>query len=122
MKKFFAALSFVCASFSSFAGGPLDGIYSCNVYMQGYNYPTYVTLSGHSDGSTIFVPAAISETTYFNGYGIGVATNTSFTGLTMYGEPFSFTANLLTGALSGTIRAVIGTTRITVTASCVKIW
>lgn len=122
MKKIIATFSLLLASLSTLAAGPLDGIYSCNVYMLGNNYPTYVTLNGHPDGSTVFVPAAVSEITYFNGYGIGVATNTSYSGLTMYGEPFSFTANIFTGALNGTIRAVIGTTRITATASCAKIW
>lgn len=121
MKRFIATLGF-CISLSSFAAGPLDGIYSCNVSMLGYNYPTYVTLSGHSDGATVFVPAAVSETTYFYGYGIGTATNTSFSGLTMYGEPFSFSANKLTGSLNGTVRGVVGTARVNATAACVKIW
>jgi hypothetical protein len=116
----------VCASFlvsmQSMAGGPLDGIYSCGISAVGKNVQAYVTINGHPDGTTIYVPAAVSPTNDVHGYGMGTATATSFVGNTMYGLPFNFSVNPATGILSGTAGINVSGTNVTGTVNCLKIW
>lgn len=122
MKKITLTLSLLLGSLSAFAAGPIDGIYSCNVSLLGSNYPSYVTVNGHPDGGTIYAVAAVSQTQYFYGYGIGQATSTNFAGSTMYGYPFNFAANTLNGTLNGTIGILWGNSVVNANASCAKLW
>ena len=121
MKKLITGVLLVCTEFAM-AAGPLDGIYYCDVYLYGYQYPSYVTLSGHADGTTVFTVAAVSPSTTFYGFGIGSATSTSFSGNTSFGRPFSFSANTLFGTMTGSIGVVWGGSAVNATASCGKIW
>jgi hypothetical protein len=85
------------------AAGPLDGIYSCGVRLLGATYASYITINGHTDGGSVFAVAAVSPSQTFYGYGIGSATQTTFTGTTMFGTPFSMFYNPTNGVFSGNI-------------------
>ena len=90
-----AILTLATLTFSilSYAAGPLDGIYSCDVSGQGYQEQVYVTVNGQPNGDSIYAIAAVSSYTPIYGYGIGTATATEFSGNTMFGKPFSFKVN-----------------------------
>jgi hypothetical protein len=122
LKKLLFSFSFVVFSVKAMAGGPLDGIYSCGLSAAGKNAQVYITINGHPDGTTIYVPAAISPTNDAHGYGMGTATSTSFIGTTMFGLPFNFTINPATGYLTGTAVINASGTNVTSTVNCLKIW
>lgn len=122
MKKIITTLLTAFGMSCVYAAGPLDGIYSCNVSLLGTTYPSYVTLNGHPDGGTIYAVAAVSQTQYFYGYGIGQASTTNFVGSTMYGYPFSFNANINAGTLNGSIGILWGNSVVNATTSCAKLW
>jgi len=122
MKRLFISLLTTLVVTCVHAAGPLDGIYTCNASLAGSNYTSYVTVNGHPDGGTIYAVAAVSPSQYFYGYGIGQASVTNFVGSTMYGYPFSFNANTMTGTLNGSIGILVGTSVINATTSCNKLW
>ena len=122
MKKLLASISLCLSASIASAAGPLDGIYACTVRLLGYSYSSYVTVNGHSDGSSVFAVAAVSPSQYFYGYGIGVATDSTFTGMTMFGIPFTLSYAPASGTLSGNIGVLVGSSVVTATASCPKIW
>jgi hypothetical protein len=121
MKKQIAALALGVASLPCIAAGPVDGIYSCGVTVLGSVRQAYVTVSGHSDGTSVFTVAAVSPSQDFYGYGIGTATGTQFTGSTMLGQPFNFTVTP-GGAISGTIRVPYSGIYTNASAYCAKIF
>ena len=117
----------MCLSFSglaslSIAGGPIDGIYTCGISLAGKAANVYIAVIGHTDGTTIYVPAAVSPTNDAHGYGIGTATATSFSGTTMFGLPFNFVINPTLGRLTGTAGTIISGANQTLTVNCFKIW
>jgi hypothetical protein len=122
LKKILVCLSFCGSAVQAMAGGPIDGIYSCGVSAAGKNTQVYVTINGHADGTTIYVPAAISPTNEAHGYGMGTATSTSFSGTTMYGLPFNFAINPATGIMTGTAGVNVSGTNVTGSVNCLKIW
>jgi hypothetical protein len=121
MKKLLAALTLLTGMTSAFAAGPLDGIYSCSVNVLGSFSQSYVTINGHPDGTSIFAVAAVSPSQAFYGYGIGTATSTSFTGSTMFGQPFNLAVDG-SGNISGTIRILINGVFANGTVGCFHIF
>lgn len=121
MKKLLAALALLTGMTSAIAAGPVDGIYSCSVNVLGSFSQSYVTINGHPDGTSIFAVAAVSPSQPFYGYGIGFATSTSFTGSTMFGQPFSLAVGA-SGNISGTIRIFISGIFADGTVSCFHIF
>ena len=121
-KKLLSCLSFCFVATQAMAGGPIDGIYSCGLSALGKNAQVYISVNGRADGSTIYVPAAISPTNEAYGYGLGTATSTSFTGTSMYGLPFNFSVNLTVGSMTGTAVVNASGTNVTSTVNCLKIW
>ena len=122
MKKIICTLALCMFSTFAPAAGPMDGIYSCSVRLLGATYPSYITVNGHADGSSVFAVAAVNPSQVFYGYGIGAATQSSFSGSTMFGAPFSLTYNPITGALSGNIGIVWSGSLTYALATCSKIW
>lgn len=122
MKKSLAILVALLSSISSFAAGPADGIYACAVNVLGTISQVYVSINGHPDGATVFTVAAISPATSFYGYGIGTATATSFTGSTMFLQPFSFFPSPSYASFSGTIGIIVGNIAVNSPVSCGRIW
>lgn len=85
-------------------GGWIDGIYACDMSLDGKTERTLVSFNGKSDGRTIYAVASMASqyeagTTKtskpvdrpFRGYGIGSITAAGYTGTTWNGQPFSFT-------------------------------
>lgn len=85
-------------------GGWIDGIYACEMTLNGKTERTLVSFNGKSDGRTIYAVASLASnyqagTTKstklvdrpFRGYGIGSITAAGYTGTTWNGQPFSFT-------------------------------
>jgi hypothetical protein len=103
LKKIIFPLALSIVSSIAAAAGPLDGIYSCGVRLLGATYASYITINGHTDGGSVFAVAAVSPSQTFYGYGIGSATQTTFTGTTMFGTPFSMFYNPTNGVFSGNI-------------------
>ena len=104
------------------AGGPLDGIYSCYVGINGYTSQAFVTVNGQPNGSSIFAVAAVTASAQFYGYGIGNATTTIFSGNTMFNLPFSLSVNSTTHAMSGSIGIDVYGHSVTASANCSKIF
>jgi hypothetical protein len=122
MRNFVLFLGF-CHSLGCYAaGGPLDGIYSCGINLLGNYYQVYETVNGQPDGTSIHAAAAISPYNSFYGYGIGVATSTSFVGNSMVGLPFNFSINPTTHAITGTSGVLVNGQAVNATVSCVKIF
>lgn len=87
----------------SFAAGPVDGIYACNVSLLGSSYSSCVTMNGHPDRKSIYAIVAVSPSQDHYRDGIGTASATSFTGTTDRVAPFDKKINPVTDANSGTI-------------------
>jgi hypothetical protein len=101
-------LNSTSGSFASSAtldnGGWIDGVYACDVTLNGVTERTLLSMNGKSDGSTIYAVASL-KTHYeagrttpstpidqpFRGYGIGSITAAGYSGKTWNGQPFSFT-------------------------------
>jgi hypothetical protein len=121
MKKLLTVLALTgCAAAN--AAGPIDGIYSCSVSLNGSAIQSYVTINGQPDGSSIFAVAAVNSSQPFYGYGIGMATRTSYYGDTMFGSPFNFTVNPSTLAFTGTIGVLWYGRYVNAAAICSKIY
>ncbi len=124
MKKFCFALLAAGVALPAFAGGPLDGIYQCNIGAAGQSYSLFLTLNGHGDGQTLYVQAAIGNNSPFKGYGIGQATATTFAGSTHDGLSFAMTAsnNGKNIVLNGTSQARINNQVVDAGVSCTQIF
>jgi hypothetical protein len=119
MKKLLTALA--CASMScAFAAGPLDGIYSCEVSgASGYSQ-AYVTVNTNAANYSLFAVAAVQPSQDFFGYGVGVVTDQTFNGNTMFGAPFAFTRTNV--GFAGTIGILLGGSIVTAGAYCTRVW
>jgi hypothetical protein len=73
--------------------GPLDGIYNCNITVDGYTKQSYVTVNGYPDGNSVFAIPAISQFPNFYGYGQGRISGYKFDGMTSFGLPFYLNTN-----------------------------
>ena len=107
-----------CFSPAMASNGPIDGIYSCAVGSE----TTFVALNGYPDGRTIYTIIAISPATSFYGFGLGQVSGNTFSGNTSFNLPFNFTITNGGTGFRGTVGVVVGTTAITASAICSKIW
>jgi len=121
MKKILVPL-LLTASFSAYAAGPLDGIYSCAVKLATLSTNIFLTINGQPSGTSVYAVVATSSNSTIHGYGIGTATSTSFSGTTNEGLPFSFSVAPQSQNLNGEAGAFSDCVRITATANCLKIF
>ncbi len=84
--------------------GLIDGVYACEVILDGKTEEQILSFNGHSDGSTIYAVAELN-THYeagrtspsapihapFHGWGLGQLSGEEFSGTTWNNQPFRFT-------------------------------
>lgn len=83
-----------------YAGGPLDGIYYCNISSPGLGSTNiYIAINSNSEITIISIPSLAG--TPFSGYIWGSpASDTYFTGFSSYGYPFTASASGNAGSKS----------------------
>jgi len=121
MKRIISILV-LAAPFTTYASGPIDGIYSCGITYLGTSTQAYIAINGQSSGTSVFTVAALGASTSFYGYGIGNATSTNFSGTTMYGLPFNVAVSQGGQTFSGQIGIPVNGATINATTSCTKIF
>lgn len=118
--KNLARIALIFASSAAFAAGPIDGIYSCTVTYAGRTNAVFLTINGHDDGRAIWSIPAVAATQSTYGYGIGQISESTFSGTTMDGAPFSMQINGNT--LTGKVGEIVSNTLIYVDATCNRFW
>ncbi len=71
--------------------GAIDGIYRCDITLEGKALQAYLSLNGKKDGKTVYMVAADTETRDgFSGYGLGLISGNKFSGNTSFNKRFDF--------------------------------
>lgn len=71
--------------------GAIDGIYRCDITLEGKALQAYLSLNGKKDGKTIYMVAADTEARDgFSGYGLGLISGSKFSGNTSFNKRFDF--------------------------------
>ncbi len=100
-KRLFAVVIFLAAGAAK-ASTVFDGIYLCSLIVIGVGTTDqYVTVVSNNAGVTVFAPAGVAQNNDVYGYGIGSVSQTTFTGQTNYGRPFTLNQNQTTGGMYG---------------------
>lgn len=108
------------------AGGPIDGIYNCQVSAPGLSSVSYISVSGNPAGQSIYAVAAVSPSQSFYGYGVGNVefaaggTGKKFSGTTSQGGRFSMFEQ--GGKISGSVEIWINSRFVNGSADCNKIF
>lgn len=121
-KKALVCVALVAGS-GAFAGGPLDGAFDCRVSYPGSSaFDAGLAVVTNAQGVTGFAPIALSSTNRIWGYGLGTLSGNSYSGITNYGQPFSFSFNPQTLSFSGTGGVIINGVPVPTAVSCSKIF
>lgn len=92
------ALLLVASIFPAYAvdSGAIDGLYQCNVNLDGLTTTSFMSVNGKYDGRTVFLIAAENELSNgFSGFGLGRVSGNRFSGNTSYGKRFMLDLELI---------------------------
>jgi hypothetical protein len=123
MRNLFKKLLFcgaLAVSGGAFAA-PIDGVYQCTFTSFPLGTVTvYQSLNTNSQGQTVIAPAALELVPAYYGFGVGVATSTTFIGTDSNGAAFAFAVSgtTMTGTMSLKRNGIASPS----TVSCSKIW
>lgn len=83
--------------------GYIDGIYQCEVMLEGKKSSAFLSLNGRKDGKTVYLVHADGRSVSgLYGYGLGLVSGQTFDGNTSFGKRFSFAVEFLdTGDADG---------------------
>lgn len=92
---FIGFLAMACAAIApahAANDGYIDGIYQCNIVLEGKTTNAYMSLNGKKDGRTVYLVAAdTASRDGYSGYGLGLISGNKFTGNTSFNKRFDFT-------------------------------
>jgi hypothetical protein len=119
---FAAVIAFASSStLASAPGGPADGAYACTFSVPSVGTVNqFAVITGKQDGVSVVVFPATQSSHIVTGYGVGMAVNGSFAGTSDRDRPFSLTYTANT--VNGTFGYAVGSSTITVSASCTRVF
>lgn len=119
-----SALLLILYSGTTYAGGPLDGIYSCR-FSSKYGNINQIFVAANSNATTTIVTIPNLPGVQYDGYVAGPAASaTAFNGTSSYGYPYTITATGATGAKQLSVSGTLYTSQygpITGTGTCSQV-